>query len=89
MVVFHVLDPLEIDLPVTGNIRFLDLESGSEVIARVESIREEYLERVNRWRKDLESECRERGIDCITLRTDHSLDAALTDYLTRRQVMSA
>lgn len=89
VVVFQVLDPLEIDLPVTGNIKFHDLESRSDLIVRVESIREEYFERVNRWRRDLESECRERGIDCITLRTDKSLDAALTDYLARRQVLTA
>ena len=84
VVLFHVLDCWERDLPVDGNFRFQDMETGVEIVTRAEGIRDEYLQAVQQWRSQLDDECRNRSVDRIELTTDHPLDEALLDYLARR-----
>jgi uncharacterized protein (DUF58 family) len=87
VVLFHLWDPWERDLPLDGNIRFHDLETGSELSTRVEGIRDAYRDAVRDWRQDIETECRNRSVDRIELTTDDRLDQALLDYLVRRSRM--
>jgi uncharacterized protein (DUF58 family) len=84
VLLFHVFDPWERDLPLEGNIRFRDMETGEELTTQADGIRESYLEAMGRWRADVERECRNRSIDRIELTTDDKLDQALFDYLVRR-----
>jgi uncharacterized protein (DUF58 family) len=84
VIVFHVLDPWERDLPLEGNIRFHDLESGEELTTQAEGVRDGYQQAINDWRRELEKECLNRAIDRVELTTDDPLDQALLDYLVRR-----
>lgn len=84
IILFHVLDPWERDLPLEGNVRFHDLETGEEITTQAESIREQYLKHVSDWRRDLAKECLNRGVDRVELTTDDRLDKALLDYLVVR-----
>lgn len=84
VLVFHILDPWERDLPLEGNIRFGDLESGEELTTHAEGVRESYLKAVADWRASLEAECRNRAIDRVELTPDDPLDGALFDYLVKR-----
>jgi uncharacterized protein (DUF58 family) len=84
VVVFHLWDPWERDLPLEGHCGFHDLENGEVLITQAESIRDGYLRRVAAWRDEVESECRNRAVDRVELLTDAPLDQALLDYLVRR-----
>ena len=84
VIVFHIFDPWERDLPLEGNIRFHDLETDEELTTQAEGIRELYLENLNEWRDSLEKEFRNRSVDRVELTTDDPLDQALLDYLVRR-----
>jgi uncharacterized protein (DUF58 family) len=84
VLILHVLDPWERDLPLEGNIRFHDLESGEELISQAEGIRQRYRKAVNQWRETLETECRNRAVDRIEMTTDDPLDQVLLDYLAKR-----
>ena len=84
VLIFQILDPWERDLPLEGNIRFHDLETGEELTTQAEGIREMYLEKLNEWRESLEKECRNRSVDRVELTTDDPLDQALLDYLVKR-----
>jgi uncharacterized protein (DUF58 family) len=84
IVVFHLWDRWERDLPLDGHCRFHDLENGEVLLTQAESIRESYLAAVARWRKEVEVECRNREVDRVELTTDMPLDAALLDYLVKR-----
>ena len=84
VLLFQIWDPWERDLPLDGNVRFHDLESGSELSTRVEGIRDAYRDAVQQWREELETECRNRAIDRVELTTDQPLDQALLDYLVKR-----
>jgi uncharacterized protein (DUF58 family) len=84
VLLFHVFDPYERDLPLEGNIRFRDLETGEELTTHAEGIRESYLKAIGDWRTEIERECRNRSVDRVELTTDDRLDQALLDYLVRR-----
>jgi uncharacterized protein (DUF58 family) len=84
VVLFQVLDPWERDLPLEGNVRFRDLETGETLTTLSEGVREGYRQAVRQWLTDLDRECLSRGIDRIELTTDDPLDRALLDYFVRR-----
>jgi uncharacterized protein (DUF58 family) len=84
VIVFHLWDPWERDLPLEGHYRFHDLETGEVLLTQAESVRDAYRTAVEAWRTELEIECRNRAVDRIELKTDEPLDQALVDYLVRR-----
>ena len=84
VVLFHVLDPWERDLPTDGTIRFQDMETGEQIVTRTEGIRDEYLAAVDKWRKEIDEECLNRSVDRIEITTDDPIDKALVDYLSKR-----
>lgn len=84
VLMFHLFDPWERRMPLDGNIRFRDLETGQEITTQAEGIRDEYQQRVEAWCAEIERECLNRGIDRLELTTDQPLDKALLDYLVQR-----
>lgn len=84
VILFHILDPWERDMPEDGTVRFQDLETGQEIVTRIEGIRDEYLSRVEEWRNEIDDECINRSVDRVELTTAESLDKALLDYLVAR-----
>jgi uncharacterized protein (DUF58 family) len=84
VVLFQVLDPWERDLPLEGNVRFRDLETGETLTTLSEGVRDGYRAVIGQWLGDLDRECLSRGIDRIALTTNDPLDGALLSYLMRR-----
>src|SRR5262245_4668755 len=84
VIVFHLWDPWERDLPLEGHYRFHDLETGEVLLTQAESVRDAYRTAVNQWRSELELQCRNRAVDRLELKTSEPLDQALLDYLVRR-----
>ena len=84
VIVFHILDPDEIEFPFDRAARFEDLETQEEVRAVPEAVREHYLRAIggliDRYRRDLGSS----GIDYQLLSTNHPLELALLSYLSTR-----
>jgi uncharacterized protein (DUF58 family) len=84
VIVFHLWDPWERDLPLEGHYRFRDLETGEVLLTQAESVRDAYRSAVDEWREALDVECRNRSVDRVELKTNEPLDRALLDYLVRR-----
>jgi uncharacterized protein (DUF58 family) len=84
LVVFHLLDPIEHRLPLEGQVRFADLETGEELTTQVDEIRAGYTAAIAGWETELDAGCRGRAIDRVTITTDLPLERALYDYLTKR-----
>jgi uncharacterized protein (DUF58 family) len=84
VIVFHLWDSWERDLPLEGHYRFHDLETGETLLTQAESVRDAYRSAVDEWRKELDIECRNRAVDRVELTTNEPLDQALLDYLVRR-----
>ena len=84
VIVFHVLDRWERDLPLEGNVRFQDLETSLELTTHADGIRDKYIRAVTEWRQQLDVEFRNRSVERVELVTDEPLDKALLDYLVKR-----
>lgn len=84
VVMFHLWDPYERDLPLEGHCKFHDLETGEVLTTQADGVRESYLAAVRDWQTQLEAQCRNRSVDRVELTTDDPLDQALLDYLVRR-----
>jgi len=88
VLVFHIMDPAEIDFPYDAPASFRDLETGSMIPLVPEELAEEYRERVQAHTSELERRFTSYGIDYTLLNTAHPLDHALFRFLTLREKLS-
>jgi uncharacterized protein (DUF58 family) len=85
VVVFHVMDSAEIELPFDGNILFEDLEQADlKVTADPQTIRQAYRGVVDEFIDHLRKECHASSIDYQLVSTSTPLDRALVSYLSWR-----
>ena len=85
VLVFHVLDPDELDFPFQRATRFEDIETREEILAVPGRVRDHYLKEIggliDRYKRDLGA----AGIDYTLLPTSQPLEMALLAYLTTRE----
>ena len=85
VIVFHLLDPAELELPFEGNILFEDMEQVDlKVTADPKAIHRVYLKVVEEFIERIRKDCQERSIDYQLLSTSTPLDHALVSYLSWR-----
>jgi uncharacterized protein (DUF58 family) len=88
VIVFHVLDPYELQFPFEQAARFRDMETADEVMAVPRSVRKGYLERIEGLIATYKRELGLVGIDYCLLDTSKPLELGLMAYLmTRRKVL--
>jgi uncharacterized protein (DUF58 family) len=85
VLVFHLLDPGERELPGLADARFVDPETNEELPVSVADMRREYRDAVSRalleWRDALVPQ----GIDYTVVNTDQPMAHALRAYLRKRE----
>jgi uncharacterized protein (DUF58 family) len=84
VIVFHVLDPDEVEFPYTDTATFVDMESGERLTTEPWEIAKRYRERLDAWMDFYKRNCRERLIDYVPLDTRTPFDRALLAYLEKR-----
>jgi uncharacterized protein (DUF58 family) len=84
VVVFHVLDPDEIEFPFDRATRFEDLETSEEVMAVPALVRKQYLKEIGALVERYKRELGAAGIDYTLLPTSQPLEMALLSYLSTR-----
>ena len=84
VIVFHILDPDEIDFPFERATRFEDLETSEEVMAVPGAVRSHYLKAMGEMIEGYRRELGAHGIDYQLLNTNHPLELALLSYLSTR-----
>jgi len=85
VIVFHVLDPAELNLPFDGNILFEDLEAANlQVMTDPRAIRSTYQQVVQEFINDMRKQCHDNAIDYQLISTATPLDRALASYLSWR-----
>ena len=85
VIVFHLLDPTEIEFPFDAAANFEDLESGERLPVDPETLREQYRELVRAHVATLGRKLSGTGIDYAMFNTAMPLDHALFSYLSRRR----
>jgi uncharacterized protein (DUF58 family) len=87
VVLFHVLHDHELDFPFDKTVRFVDSETGDELLTAPEVVRHQYQTAMNAFLDDVETFARKGDIDYQRLRTSDPLAACLSAYLHRREAM--
>jgi len=87
LVVFHLLDPLELTLDYGGEVTFVDRETGDKLRAQPWFVRRDYRRSVAGWTSYLEKRCVENAIDYNLVTTSTPFDLALVSYLGKRSRM--
>ncbi len=85
LIVFHVLDPAEIDFGYDDASSFEDLESGEQMPVVTESLRAQYRQMIQDHIAALGAKFSEHRIDYALLNTAEPLDHALFRYLSSRE----
>ncbi len=85
LLVFHVLDPAELDFDYRSETRFIDMESGRSLTTQPWHIRDEYLKELNARRESLVRAMHDISVDYALFPTDMPFDRALTEYLAKRK----
>ena len=85
VMVFHVLDPAEIDFTYDEASSFEDLESGEQIPVVPESLASQYRTLVREHIQTLGTKFSESRIDYTLLNTAEPLDRALFSYLSTRE----
>ena len=84
LIVFHILDRKESEFDFDTRTKFLDMETGEEIVTEPWHIRSNYNELISQLESNYKSNCRENLIDYVPLFTDQSLDIGITEYLIKR-----
>ncbi len=87
VIVFHTLDPYEIDFPFDGTWRFEGLEGEEPLTTQPQRIRDEYLAEFNKYRDALQDGCVGANIDYTLVNTTRPLDQLLSEFFNERETL--
>ena len=88
VIVFHVLDPWEMEFPFDGTLKFKGLEAPAELLTRPRRIREAYLQAFREYLREVRETCERSRVDHVLADTSKPVDVLLTEYLVRRERMA-
>jgi len=89
LALFHLLDRAELDFQFDRPMRFVDLESSFSVVTEPATIRDEYLQQIHLFLKNLRAGCHEFGADYRQVITDQNYEKVLADFLVERARLAA
>lgn len=84
VIVFHVFDKAELELPFKDTIAFHDLETDERIQIDPAYIRDAYLEQIREFTETYRRQCAESQIDYIMTDTSVPYDFMLSRYLAKR-----
>jgi uncharacterized protein (DUF58 family) len=84
VVVFHILDPAELEFPFRQTTLFRGMEDLPDVLTDPPALRRAYLDEFGKFLQSVRKGCRAQHVDYVLLRTDQSLEIALSSYLASR-----
>lgn len=87
VIVFHLLDPAEINFDFESDASFVDLETREEIITQPHLIKKAYRDKMKQRLDYLKRECRNHGIEYNLIDTSQSFEKALMNYYMKRARM--
>ena len=84
VVLFHVLDPQELNFKFDRPLRFVDLEGPTSLVTEPSVIRDEYLKHFRQFLDTIQKGCREFSIDYRRVLTTDNYEKTLADFLIER-----
>lgn len=87
VIVFQILDPVELSFLSGNPVTLKDLETQEEMFSQPFVIQKAYQEAVKEFTEIYKTECAKSDIDYIMLSTENTFDKALINYLSKRTKM--
>jgi len=84
VIVFHVMDPYELEFPFAGLVEFEGLEQAPKILTRPSEIRKSYLREVEAFRMRIRNGCERNNCHYVLVNTSQSLHEVLSGYLAFR-----
>lgn len=84
-IVVHLLHRDELEFDFAGSVRFVDSESGTELVTAPEAVRDRYRQALDEYRSELARFARQANVDYQLLHTGLPLANVLAAYLHRRE----
>lgn len=88
VIVFHVLDPVELDLDFKTGCEFSDLETGEKLAVNPKGLAQEYRRAFGAFLEQYRDTCAGLHIDYRLARTDQHLESFVRAYLEERRRLS-
>jgi len=88
VIVFHVMDPVELTLDIKRGAEFEDLETGERMIADPRAMAKEYKDLLGAFIEKYRKSCAEMKVDYRLVKTDESVDTFVRAYLEERKRLS-
>lgn len=84
VIVFHLMDPYELEFPFTGNVEFEGLEAIPKLMARPREIRKSYMKELEAYKQRVSYGCERMGVHYTLVNTAQPLHEMLAAYLAFR-----
>lgn len=88
VIVFHTLDPMELDISTCKGAEFEDMETGETLIADPRALADAYQKEINDFIEQYRQPCAEMNIDYRVVNTGLPLDTFVRAYLEERRRLS-
>ena len=85
VIVFHMLDPYEIEFPFKGTVEFRGLEGAPKIVTKPAELRKSYLKEFNAFVDKLRDGCERNGCNYVQVNTAQRWHEVLSSYLATRQ----
>jgi uncharacterized protein (DUF58 family) len=89
VIVFHVMDPYELEFPFEGTYEFIGLEGGSRMKTNPAAIKKSYLQSMDAFRHRVHEICQNSGCHYVLANTGHPLAEMISGYLAFRHKVAA
>ncbi len=84
VILFHTMDPFELEFPFSGMVEFDGLENTDKLMTRPREIRKSYLREVESFRARLREGCDRNNVHYVLVNTSQPLHEVLSGYLAFR-----
>lgn len=88
VILFHLLDPYELEFPLNGMWKFVGLEGEGELITEPARVRENYFKELEKFISQIKTACNRAEIDYVLVNTAHPLEQVLSAYLLQREALA-
>jgi uncharacterized protein (DUF58 family) len=86
--IVHLLSPDEVEPPLAGDLRLIDVETGNAQEVSIDGVmRDRYVQRVQAWRDDLRADCIKRGVHYLPIETNYAWEKIILYDLRRLGVV--
>ncbi len=88
VILFHVLDPYEIEFPLNGMWKFVGLEGEGELITQPTRVRASYLKELEKFVTQIKTACTRAQVDYVLVNTAEPVEHVLSSYLLQRTALA-